>query len=443
MKPAPWITSLALLSCNVGHAQKVETPAIDPVGGGQVAPVAVTFRCATPGAVIHVTTDGTEPTERDLELEPGATILLDTPSTVKARASMRDGRASGVASALFNLQPVAGDGASFLEQDVPSIVATGRSYRVTVSFRNIGTTQWTAATHRLDVAKANAKWGWVAEAVTPSAPVEQWRDADFDFPITAPAKPGTYNFEWRMGTAAGGTFGEVSPVKRIVVIDSDADPDGVGVPNWLEVELGTKFDSADSDRNGIPDGAEDHDGDGTPDATEYLARSKAAVTPATIQPKLSDAEAATKLLEVLKSGPRSYKQLRAMGFAYSDAEFDALLKKHTSLFLSTTSAHPGDAARPVVPGSTSLMLNLSPSLAQIDEPYVRALLVKALKNSGHSYKHLRTVGYNYSDADFEALIKANPDLFRYTRIVRRDESGKRVIPGWPAITLKAKKEEKK
>ncbi len=407
------------------------------------APVAVTFRCATPGAVIHVTTDGAEPTERDLELEPGATILLDTPATVKARAIMRDGRASEIASTPFALQPVAGDGASFLEQDVPSVVATGRSYRVTVSFRNIGTTQWTRETHRLDVAKANAKWGWVAEAVTPAAPVEQWKEADFDFPITAPAEPGTYNFEWRMGNASGATFGEASPVKRILVVDAAADPDADGVPNWLEVELGTKFDAADSDRNGVADGAEDYDGDGIADATEHLARAKATAgvpdpkspTPA----KISEADAPKRLLEILKSGPQSYKQLRALGFAFSDAEFDAFLKKHAGLFLSTRNARPGDAARPIVPGSGSLMLNLSPSVAKITEPYVQALLVKTLKISARSYKYLRTIGYNYPDADFEGLIKANAELFRYTRIVRRDESGTRIIPGWPAIALKVKK----
>lgn len=447
MNPALWIASSlpVFAACATCHAQKVETPVMDPPGGALAAPVAITFRCATPGAVIHVTTDGTDPTERDLELDPGASILLDAPSMVKARASMRDGRASEVASASFQLQPVAGDGASFLEQEVPSVVATGRTYRASVSFRNIGTTQWAAGTHRLDVAKANAKWGWVAKGIEPAAPVAPWKEADFEFALSAPAGPGTYNFEWRMGTSAGLPFGEASPVKRVLVIEANADTDGDGVLNWVELELGMKHDAADSDRNGIADGAEDRDGDGTPDATEYMAHAKTPTPENTrsAKPEIAEADAPGKLLEVLKSGPRSYKELRALGFAYTDEQFDAFLKKHGSLFLSTRSARGGEAGTPVSLGGASIMLNLSPAVAGITEPYVRELLVKTLKHSARSAKYLRTIGYNYPDSDFEALIKANPGVFRATRIVRRDGNGSRIIPGWPGIALVEKGSPKK
>jgi thrombospondin type 3 repeat protein len=50
--------------------------------------------------------------------------------------------------------------------------------------------------------------------------------------------------------------------------EAAADSDGDGIPNALEVRLALDPTQADSDGNGVPDGAEDSDGDGIPNAME-------------------------------------------------------------------------------------------------------------------------------------------------------------------------------
>jgi hypothetical protein len=48
--------------------------------------------------------------------------------------------------------------------------------------------------------------------------IPTWGVATFDFTITAPAEPGTYNFQWHMQASKGGAFGEAAPLKRISVV---------------------------------------------------------------------------------------------------------------------------------------------------------------------------------------------------------------------------------
>lgn len=56
--------------------------------------------------------------------------------------------------------------------------------------------------------------------------------------------------------------------------------------------------------------------------------------------------------------------------------------------------------------------------------------------SGHSYRALRLRGFKETDEEFAALVATHSDLFRETRIIRRDEEGRRVIPGWPGVALR-------
>ena len=63
-------------------------------------------------------------------------------------------------------------------------------------------------------------------------------------------------------------------------------------------------------------------------------------------------------------------------------------------------------------------------------------LIGTLQRSPRSFVYLRSIGYTETDQEFEQIIAVNSAIFRPTRIVRQDEQGKRVIPGWPGITLK-------
>jgi hypothetical protein len=48
--------------------------------------------------------------------------------------------------------------------------------------------------------------------------IPTWGVATFDFTITAPAEPGTYNFQRHMQASKGGAFGEAAPLKRVSVV---------------------------------------------------------------------------------------------------------------------------------------------------------------------------------------------------------------------------------
>ena len=79
----------------------VETPTISPNGGLYAAPIVVTITCATTGATIHYTTDGSEATASATRYE-GA-ITLATTTTLKAIA-VKDGICSAEASATFTIE---------------------------------------------------------------------------------------------------------------------------------------------------------------------------------------------------------------------------------------------------------------------------------------------------------------------------------------------------
>ena len=58
----------------------------------------------TPGATVHYTLTGTDPTESDPVVASGGTVLIDESRTLKARAWNGTMPASNVASAVYTLQ---------------------------------------------------------------------------------------------------------------------------------------------------------------------------------------------------------------------------------------------------------------------------------------------------------------------------------------------------
>ncbi len=84
-------------------------------------------------------------------------------------------------------------------QTVPATMTTGQSYPVTVQMQNVGTQSWTAATNiKLGSQNPidNSTWGRSRVLLTGSIGTGQ--TATFSFNVTAPASPGTYNFQWSM-----------------------------------------------------------------------------------------------------------------------------------------------------------------------------------------------------------------------------------------------------
>ena len=112
------------------------------------------------------------------------------------------------------------DDAEFDDQDVPDTMVAGQKYNVSVSMKNTGTTTWSDELgYRLGSQNPqdNATWGGRV-FIFPGKTVEPKKKITFGFTVTAPEKPGTYDFQWRMLREGQAWFGEESKNKTIEVV---------------------------------------------------------------------------------------------------------------------------------------------------------------------------------------------------------------------------------
>jgi len=79
------------------------TPTFDPDGGISNQTIYVTISCATPGATIHYTTNGLDPTENDPVIASGWYIPINSTLTLKARAFKQFFEPSAVKSANYTI----------------------------------------------------------------------------------------------------------------------------------------------------------------------------------------------------------------------------------------------------------------------------------------------------------------------------------------------------
>ncbi len=125
----------------------------------------------------------------------------------------------------------------------------------------------------------------------------------------------------------------------------------------------------------------------------------------------------------------------------SAADYERETKSSSASLATTgTGGAKGEAARPA-PTPAPLSKSAAAALAQAKSTLRPAAaadldrLVRELQRSARSFRYLRTIGFNQSDAELERLITEHPALFKAVRIIRRDEQGQRVIPGWPGLAL--------
>lgn len=88
-----------LLVANFSQQPQVETPGISPNGGKFTGSAKITLSCATPGATITYTTDGSVPTAASTAY--AGPFTLDAPAVVKAKAFAAGYRESNVVTAAF------------------------------------------------------------------------------------------------------------------------------------------------------------------------------------------------------------------------------------------------------------------------------------------------------------------------------------------------------
>jgi len=85
----------------IAPAETVATPEFSPAPGTYDTAQSVTITCATGGATIHYTTDGSEPTESSATY--GAPVAIASTTTLKAKAWKSGMTASGVQSGIYTI----------------------------------------------------------------------------------------------------------------------------------------------------------------------------------------------------------------------------------------------------------------------------------------------------------------------------------------------------
>gem|GEM_PF-3127238 len=109
--------------------------------------------------------------------------------------------------------------AVFISQSVPSSMQAGLIYGVSVTFQNTGNTTWSSSDKYglgSQNPQDNSTWGFTrvglgAEVIQPE------QSKTFNFDVTAPGTPGTYNFQWKMVRDTYEWFGTQSANISIVV----------------------------------------------------------------------------------------------------------------------------------------------------------------------------------------------------------------------------------
>jgi RHS repeat-associated protein len=125
-----------------------------------------------------------------------------SPGTYSVSLRVRDNSGywssySYTTATISNPTPV--NGATFVSQTVPAVMNAGQQYSVSVTMYNSGTRTWTAADqHRLGSQNPQDNGTWGIGRVNVPASVAPGASATFNFTVTAPTAPGTYNFQWRM-----------------------------------------------------------------------------------------------------------------------------------------------------------------------------------------------------------------------------------------------------
>jgi RHS repeat-associated protein len=133
----------------------------------------------------------------------------------------RVSNAYGTETAQYNLVTVAPtlvNNARVTGVTVPTSMVAGRSYSVSVSMQNTGSTTWQPGVWKLgpEGPQGNLIWG-VGRVELPGGAVAPNGGATFNFTVTAPLTPGVANFQWSMLEELHQWFGEKTGAYAITV----------------------------------------------------------------------------------------------------------------------------------------------------------------------------------------------------------------------------------
>ena len=133
--------------------------------------------------------------------------------------------AAGLATVVLLLpvrSPAVDDDASFTSQSVPASMNVGARVFVSLTFRNTGTTAWSASGGYL-LASLDPATGanWEVSSVALPSTVAAGASVTFSFRVTAPHAPGTYTFQWQMQSRTR-FFGATSTNVSVQVVGPSA-----------------------------------------------------------------------------------------------------------------------------------------------------------------------------------------------------------------------------
>jgi Ig-like domain from next to BRCA1 gene len=169
-------------------------------------------------------------------------VQLDISSPTAVRTittNGTDGPEAGTVRGFFRLEYQHRDPSPAYVDDAAVVVAVGPPARmdagaaatVRLTATNTGSTTWTPdRAYRLGSQgpEDNTVWGTGRVELADSA-VDPEQEADFAFPISAPAAPGRYDFAWRLVRDGVCWFGETTPAVPIAVEEAAPVPAG-GAP---------------------------------------------------------------------------------------------------------------------------------------------------------------------------------------------------------------------
>ncbi len=119
-----------------------------------------------------------------------------------------------------------GDNASYVGQSVPTTMKAGQKYTVWIAMKNTGGTTWGTIFYNLHELGPYNTWGICSMGICEIS-IDPYVGCagpnlsyTFTFQVTAPSTPGTYAFQWQMGTDWWGTtlFGQPTPVVSVTVV---------------------------------------------------------------------------------------------------------------------------------------------------------------------------------------------------------------------------------
>lgn len=131
--------------------------------------------------------------------------------------------------------PTAGhpDQARFLRQSVPTQMVAGQLVTVTLTLKNIGSSTWNPQGPFAYVLGNHSRPGertWGSSSTVLPGEVTPGQVVDIAFPVKAPSRPGSYDFQWQMIHSNLGSFGDTTEKVAVQVVESAPTPTPTSTP---------------------------------------------------------------------------------------------------------------------------------------------------------------------------------------------------------------------